>query len=54
MPTSLFLQAGWILPCSTKPQSDVVVEYSQGWGIQVIEGWNSRAKVGADLTVQKL
>lgn len=45
------LQAGWILPCSAKPKSDCVVEYSYGWGIQVIEGWNSRDKVDAKLSV---
>ena len=28
-------QAGWILPCSTKPKSDLVIEYCNGWGIQV-------------------
>lgn len=48
------MAAGWILPCSSKPKSDLVVEYSYGWGIQVIEGWNSRDKVDANLTVPKL
>ena len=38
------LQAGYILPCSAKPLTDLVVEYSDDWGVSVLEEWKHTAR----------
>lgn len=55
---TLWNQLGCALPslpdltCPRRPRPPPCCSY--GWGIQVIEGWNSRDKVDANLTVPKL
>eukprot|EP00887_Chlorella_sp_A99_P000491 scaffold17.g491.t1 len=41
------MAAGYILPCSAIPLTDIELEYSYEWGVKILEQWNSRERVGA-------
>lgn len=38
------MDAGFILPCSAKPLSDLEVQYSYDWGVAHLEQWSHTAR----------
>ncbi len=33
------MKAGYILPCSAMPRSDLRIEYSYDWGVSILDQW---------------
>jgi ferredoxin len=42
--TSEQMAAGFILPCSAMPKSDLKIQYSNDWGVSVLEQWKHTAR----------
>jgi ferredoxin len=38
------MAAGFILPCSAMPKSDLKIEYSNDWGVSILEEWKHTAR----------